>query len=195
MRNESNLIRNALEFAAKAHRTQVRKGTDIPYIVHPMEAALILTRAGASDSLIAAALLHDTLEDTNTTEQELEDVFGETVVKFVRYMTRNDDLDWFENRQHSIEKLGTSSREEKMLFLADKLANLRSIAADYSEIGNHLWERFNRGCEDQKWYYANIAKRLSPLSDVAAYHEYVLLVNRVFPPHPIAKADIAEHQN
>lgn len=195
MRNESNLIRKALEFAAKAHRTQERKGTDIPYIVHPMEAALILAQAGASDFLIAAALLHDTLEDTNTTEQELEDVFGETMVKFVRYMTKNDDLDWFENRQHSIEKLGTSSREEKMLFLADKLANLRSIAADYSEIGDHLWERFNQGCEDQKWYYANIAKRLSPLSDVAAYHEYVLLVNRVFPPHPIAKADIAEHQN
>ena len=190
MRNESNLIRKALEFAAKAHRTQVRIGTDIPYIVHPMEAALILTRAGASDSLIAAALLHDTLEDTNTTEQELEDVFGETVVKLVRYMTRNDDLDWFENRQHSIDKLGTSSREEMLLFLADKVANLRSIAADYAEIGDKIWDRFNKGCEDQKWYYANIAKGLSSLSDVAAYHEYVLLVDRIFHPHPITEADI-----
>lgn len=195
MKNESNLIHKALEFAAKAHRTQVRKGTGIPYIVHPMEAALILTQANESDSLIAAALLHDTLEDTNTTAQELEDVFGETVVKFVRYMTKNDDLDWFKNQQHAIEKLGTSSREEKMLFLADKLANLRSIAADHSKIGDQLWERFNKGREDQKWYYANIAKRLSPLRDVAAYHEYVLLVDRVFPPHPIAKAATAAHQN
>jgi (p)ppGpp synthase/HD superfamily hydrolase len=184
MRNELNLVHKALEFAAKAHRTLMRKGTDIPYIVHPMEAALILTQAGASDSLIAAALLHDTLEDTKTTEQELEDVFGETVVDFVRYMTKNDDLDWFENRLHSIEKLGTSSREEMMLFLADKLANLRSIAADYAEIGDKLWDRFNKGHEDQKWYYVNIAKRLSPLSDMAAYQEYVLLVDRVFHPGP-----------
>ena len=195
MENESNLIHEALEFAAKAHRTQVRKGTDIPYIVHPMEAALILTQANASDSLIAAALLHDTLEDTNTTEQELEDIFGETVVNFVRYMTENDDLDWLENRQHSIEMLGASSREEMMLFLADKLANLRSIAADYSEIGDKLWDRFNKGYEDQKWYYTSIAKRLPPLSDVAGYHEYVLLVDKVFPPHPIARACITAHQN
>jgi len=180
-----NLVHHALEFAAKAHRGQIRKGTDIPYIVHPMEAALILTQAGVSDSLIAAALLHDTLEDTNTTEQELEAVFGETVVKFVRYMTKNDDLDWFENRQRSIEKLDTSSREEMMLFLADKLANLRSIAVDYSEIGDKLWDRFNKGCEDQKWYYASVAKGLSPLRNVAAYQEYVLLVDRVFPSHPI----------
>lgn len=125
----------------------------------------------------------------------MEDVFGETVVKFVRYMTRNDDLDWFENRQHSIERLATSSREEMMLFLADKLANLRSIAADYSEIGDQLWDRFNKGREDQRWYYTSVAKELSPLSDVAGYHEYVLLVDRVFPAHPIAEADIAAHQN
>ena len=170
MRNESNLIHKALEFTAVAHGNQLRKGTHIPYIAHPMEAALILTQAGASDFLIAAALLHDALEDTNTTEDELKDAFGETVVNFVRYMTKNDDLSWFENRQHSIEKLGTSSREEMMLFLADKLANLRSIAADYAEIGDKLWNRFNNGCEAQKWYYANISKRLSPLSDVTAYH-------------------------
>ena len=195
MRNELNLIHKALEFAAKAHRTQMRKGTDIPYIVHPMEAALILTQAGASDSLIAAALLHDTLEDTNTTEQELKDIFGETVVKFVRYMTKNDDLDWFENRQHSIEELGTSSREEMMLFWADKLANLRSIAADYSEIGAKLWNRFNKGYENQKWYYVSIAKGLSPLSDLAAYQEYALLVDRFFSSHPIAEAGIAAYKN
>lgn len=180
MKNESNLIHKALEFAAVAHSNQLRKGTKIPYITHPMEAALILAQAGASDSLIAAALLHDTLEDTSTTQQELEDVFGETVVNFVRYMTKNDDLNWFENRQHSIGKLGTSSREEMLLFLADKLANLRSIAADYAEIGDKLWNRFNKGCEDQKWYYTGISKALNSLAVLSAYQEYRTLVQKVF---------------
>ena len=175
-----NLVHQALEFAAKAHREQLRKGTDIPYIVHPMEAALILSQAGASECLIAAAILHDTLEDTDTKEFELEAAFGSEVTHLVKSMTKDEDLSWEENRQHSIDRLSTATKDEKMLMLADKLANLRSIAADYELLHDELWVRFNRGYADQKWYYTGISKALNSLTDLSAYQEYCMLVQYVF---------------
>ncbi len=177
---DTNLIHKALKFASKAHSDQVRKGTDIPYIAHPMEAALILSQAGASETLIAAALLHDTLEDTPTTEQDLEYVFGSSVTELVKGMTKDTNLDWQGNRQHSIDRLAVMSMDEMLLLLSDKLANLRSIAVDYAEIGDALWNRFNRGYADQKWYYSSLADGMSALGEAPAYLEYKRLVQQLF---------------
>ena len=162
------IIANAICFAVRAHDGQTRKGSDIPYITHPVEVALILAQMGAGDDLIAAGLLHDTLEDTDTTAEELEAAFGKNVLAIVESDSENKTLSWEERKQATLTLLPNEGREAQMLALADKLANMRSIAEDYATLGDALWKRFNRGYEQQKWYYTGLHAALGALRDLAA---------------------------
>ena len=170
----------AIRFAVAAHAGQVRKGSDIPYITHPIEVAIILAQMGADDALIAAGLLHDTLEDTGTTAEELDAAFGARVLALVQSDSENKALSWEERKQATLNMLQDAGREEQMLALADKLANMRSIAADYIRIGDALWQRFNRGYEQQKQYYTGLHTALAALAGTEAYAEFGQLINSVF---------------
>lgn len=171
---------SAIRFAVAAHAGQTRKGSSEPYITHPTEAAIILAQMGADDELIAAGLLHDTLEDTGTTAEELEEAFGKHVLTLVQSDSENKALSWEERKQATLDALQSAGREEQMLALADKLANMRSIAKDFSDIGDALWQRFNRGYEQQKWYYTGLHTALGALTGLAAYAEFGQLINSVF---------------
>lgn len=133
MSDDLLLVLRAAEFAAHKHRDQKRKGTNAsPYINHPIDLAKILVEEGGiSDAnVIAAALLHDTLEDTETSEQELIGRFGESVAGIVAEVT---DTKWLQKRarkQLQISKASKSSHEAKLVKIADKIANLRDIIAD-----------------------------------------------------------------
>lgn len=156
------LIEKAIIFAAKAHANQVRKGTDIPYITHPYAVGMLLQKAKCSEEVIAAGILHDTLEDTNTTYEDLVDTFGVRIANLVAAASENDkSLPWEARKQLTIEMLKNASIEEIQVAVADKLHNLRAIRADYSLFGEKLWERFNRGKREQHWYYAGFVKALS----------------------------------
>lgn len=157
----SRLIEKAMQFAAIKHEGQMRKGTNIPYIIHPFGVALILQKAKQRDEVIAAGLLHDTLEDTNTTEAELCEHFGEEVLKLVQAASEPDkSLSWEERKNHTIQSLPHRSNEEITLIVADKLHNLRSIQEDVEREEDQLWSRFNRGKRDQSWYYMSILHAL-----------------------------------
>ncbi|MFD1030571.1 HD domain-containing protein [Metaplanococcus flavidus] len=153
----SQLIDNAICFAAVKHHGQYRKGTNTPYFTHPFAVAMILVEEAQTEEIVVAALLHDTLEDTDATEEELFKNFGEDILMLVKAASEPDkSLSWELRKQHTIEGLPLHSIEELHLILADKLHNLRSIHADVQKQGERIWQRFNRGKRDQCWYYMGI---------------------------------------
>ncbi len=157
-----DLIEKALIFAAKAHENQNRKGTNIPYITHPYAVGMYLQKAKCSEEVIAAGILHDTLEDTETTLQDLTDTFGTKVASLVVAASETDkNLPWEVRKQHTIEMLHNVSLEEIQVIVADKLHNLKSIHTDLDQFGESVWRRFNRGKREQHWYYASVVKVLS----------------------------------
>lgn len=162
-----NLVEKAIVFAASAHKHQTRKGTEIPYVTHPFAVGMMLQGAGCSEEVIAAGILHDTLEDTEATYESLVKEFGCRVADLVVAASENDkSLSWEERKQHTIEMLRDASMEELQVVVADKLHNLRSIRTDLEEHGDiMIWGRFNRGKEKQHWYYASIVKALAPRQD------------------------------
>ncbi|WP_339148686.1 MULTISPECIES: HD domain-containing protein [unclassified Sutcliffiella] len=158
-----NLVETAIMFAAEAHKNQTRKGTEVPYITHPFTVGMMLQGAGCSEEVVAAGILHDTLEDTEATYEILVKEFGGRVADLVVAASENDkSLSWEERKQHTIDGLKNASMEELQVIVADKLHNLRSIRRDLVEHGDMIWQRFNRGKQKQHWYYASIVKALTP---------------------------------
>lgn len=175
------MIHKAAEFARKAHEGTVRKGTGIPYINHPLEVAVIVAQITDDEEMVAAALLHDVLEDTPVTKLELEFLFGQRVAALVASETEDKSKTWQERKQATVEHLEQAPLDEKILVLGDKLSNLRDTARDYLEIGDKVWQRFNeKKKERHAWYYKSIVERLSELADYQAYMELVQLCRFVF---------------
>jgi (p)ppGpp synthase/HD superfamily hydrolase len=181
MKDEPDLsIHNAIQFAAHKHEGQTRKGSDIPYIVHPFEVMYILKENGCGKDVIIAGLLHDTLEDTDTTPKEIASNFGENILFLVRSETEDKSKSWKERKQTTISHLYSASVETKLVCCADKLSNLRSMYADLKRIGEKLWERFNAPKELIRWYYEELLKPLAEISDTEMYDELQMLVEVVF---------------
>ncbi len=178
---ENAILHRAILFATKAHEGQNRKGTDIPYISHPFEVAQILTSAGCDTALIVAGLLHDVLEDTDETSETIEKEFGPLVLSLIQSNSEDKSRSWEERKQHTIDYMTESaSLEELLLACADKLSNLRSIKADYLEYGDDVWSRFNRGKEQQSWYYSKLIDAFAPLHDFDMYWEISNLYTDIF---------------
>jgi myo-inositol-1(or 4)-monophosphatase len=180
-------LTEAIEFAAKCHEGQLRKGTNIPYMVHPMEACAIAATITSDPEVLAAAVLHDVAEDCGVTIKELQDRFGYRVAALVAAESelKEDDAEgsWQRRKQHTIDKLQDACGDELILTMADKLSNIRAICRDYEKLGDGLWKRFNQqDMKMQAWYYKSIRDKLVKLSDSAAFTEYSELVDRVFTP-------------
>ena len=177
-----NMLHHAIEFAAVAHKNQVRKGTEIPYIAHPFEVASILMRETTDENIIIAGLLHDTLEDTAVEPEDILREFGDGVLRLVQSNSENKSKIWEERKQHTIDFLmEDATYAEALLALADKLANLRSIAYDLDRFGNVVWGRFNAPSNQQKWYYQSLQEAFARhLADTEAYREFEALIKRVF---------------
>lgn len=155
-----SLKSKALEYATNAHSGQTRKVSGTLYIAHPIRVAKTLEEAGFSVKVVVAGFLHDVVEDTKMTNQDLQDVFGMEVAELVAAHTEDKTKSWEERKQHTINTVANSSLEVKALIAADKLDNLRSLIEDYNRIGENVWSYFKRGYEDQKWYHNSIADNL-----------------------------------
>ena len=177
---------DAIELAAWAHHGQVRKGTEIPYIVHPLAVAGILIRANCPEHLVIAGILHDTLEDTPLTLEEIRLPFGREVADLVVALSEPDKkAPWEERKAHTIEYLEQIATPEVLLVaVADKLDNMRAIREGLESDGEAFWLRFNRPRENQKWYYNRLAgvfeRRITAGAGVALTHAFRLDVARVF---------------
>lgn len=177
------IIFNALEFATKAHTGQFRKGTLLPYIVHPVDVMRNLILYNAPTDAVAAGILHDTLEDTLTTIDDLKNTFGDRITELVMGASEPDkSLSWEERKQHTFKFLAqTTDLEQLMVVCADKLSNITSIKQDMDTIGNKIWTRFNRGYNQQKWYYYGLAKIFEKHTEKSElFAKYITLTKEVF---------------
>ena len=183
----TELLDRAIVFAVKAHANTERRGKGYPYIVHPLEAVEIVATMTPDQELLAAAALHDTVEDTEVTVEQLKAEFGERVASLVadesdvmpEGMTEEDS--WHQRKQAAIDRLSKASHDAKMVALGDKLSNMRAIARDYDEIGDALWNRFHTNDpKEHEWHYRGLADALRELEDTMAYKEFESLINKVF---------------
>ena len=181
------LFERAITFAVKAHGGATRKGSNTPYIVHPLEAAAIAATLTSDEEVLSAAVLHDTIEDTAVTAEELRREFGERVLSLVLSDTENkrETLPpaetWELRKQETLIALEHASKEQLIIVLSDKLSNMRAIFRGCLERGDGVFEIFHvKDKAKQAWYYRGIAERLKPLKDTAAYREYVCLLEKVF---------------
>jgi (p)ppGpp synthase/HD superfamily hydrolase len=151
----------ALALAARAHRNQLRKGTDLPYFAHPVHVSIILIRHGFGEDLTIAGLLHDVVEDTDTALQVIADEFGDNVAQLVQEVSETKSADgaelpWEQRKAEKLAHLQAGGPDVAALKAADAIHNLRSIIADLAGVGQQVWARFKRGPEPTLWYYEEI---------------------------------------
>ncbi len=177
------MINKAKAFATKAHEGQLRKGTEKPYIVHPIEVAEIVATMTEDEEVIAAAYLHDTIEDCEgITSEILQEEFGEKVADIVTQESEDKSKSWAERKGATIDSLKTAPMEVKIIALGDKLSNMRDIDRDYPVCGEELWCRFRmkKKCIIG-WYYKGVQDSLKEsLSHTEAYQEYCDLIEKNF---------------
>lgn len=180
----NNLIEKAREFAKEAHKEQVRKTTGAPYIGHPFHVAKILEDAGLPTAVIVAGLLHDTVEDTDVTIEDIFREFGNEVGDLVAYNTEEKEHSWEERKTHTVEQLKRGTLYQKALVVADKFANLLELIRVHEKIGDDVFKAFKRGKEQQGWYFNGVAKsgkeNLSEEEIPAFFHEYEKTVESFF---------------
>ena len=182
------LVSEAVVFAVKAHDGMRRKKSDAPYILHPMEAAVIVGTMTEDQNMIAAAALHDVVEDAGISMDEIGEKFGQRVRELVASETEDKRADlppedtWRIRKEESLNVLkNTDDMGVLMVWLGDKLANMRSIYRDWKTEGDAMWERFNqKDKNEQAGYYRSIAKLTERLADTAAWIEYSTLTELVF---------------
>lgn len=188
MLKNGSLIDRAVEFAALAHSGSMRKGgSNMPYIVHPMEVMVLVSQLTDDEEVIAAAALHDVVEDTQYTLDDISKHFGERVAMLVdiesedkREGTPKSET-WKIRKQESLQKEADAPREAKIIMLADKLSNMRATHRDFLQNPDSVWDKFNMKDErEQEWYYRSIAELLKEFEDTDQYKEYISILNEIF---------------
>jgi (p)ppGpp synthase/HD superfamily hydrolase len=185
-------IKRALDKAFELHKEQKRKSSETPYIVHIYDVAkYLLSEPDVSEEVIIAGILHDTLEDTCYTADELEKEFGREVLHLVKFATEPQQFatkseqekrrTWKIRKQTTVDACKTASREQLLLEIADKLSNLQSIKEDRIVLGEAVWSKFDASEDDIKWYYCSLKKIFcDTLQHSRMFKIYDKLVDEVF---------------
>ena len=183
----TDLLDRAIIFAVQAHHNTERRGKGFPYIVHPMEAVEIVATITPDQELLAAAALHDTVEDTDVTVEQLREQFGERIADLVHAESDqftegiSEEDSWHDRKQAAIDRLAAAPRDAKIVAMGDKLSNMRAIWRDYQMKGDELWKIFHvTDKASHEWHYRGLAASLSELSYTFAYQEFVRLIDEVF---------------
>ena len=184
---DTQLVDRAILFAVKAHSGTERRGKGFPYVIHPMEAMAIVATITPDPELLAAAALHDTVEDTDITLDVLRAEFGERVAKLVADESdvftegKSEEETWHQRKKAAIDRLARAPHDAKIVALGDKLSNMRAIARDYAVQGDALWNLFHaKDRKDHEWHYRGLADALRELQDTPAFQEFEQLINQVF---------------
>ncbi len=178
-------IERAVEMASLAHGAQKRKGTEMPYLVHPCSVGLLLAGAGCPEDVVVAGLLHDTLEDTDLEPEAIRREFGDAVLAIVQGCSEPaKSVPWEERKRHTLHLLETASDEIRLVSCADKLHNVRSMGADRERLGEVVWTKFKRGREQQAWYYRGLVGALCreplPAPGAELFHALSAAVTALF---------------
>ena len=183
----SDLIDKAIFYATMKHKNVNRKGSKIPYIIHPLEAMSIAATMTDDEEIIAATALHDVIEDTDTTYDDIKNEFGKRVADLVAHESKNlldgysKDLSWYEVKKLELNHLIKCDKDTKIVTLSDKLSNMRNIHNDYYLNGDDFWNRFNEKNPNlHKWRFYELLKCFDELKDTMAYMEFEQLVKDTF---------------
>ncbi|MBQ6487376.1 bifunctional (p)ppGpp synthetase/guanosine-3',5'-bis(diphosphate) 3'-pyrophosphohydrolase [Candidatus Saccharibacteria bacterium] len=184
------LLDKAIVYATEKHSGDFRKGTSVPYIVHPLEAVAIVASITDDDDILAAAALHDVVEDTGTPLEEIRKEFNDHIADLVASESEDKREDqpaedtWKIRKEETITFLKTASYESKLIAIGDKLSNIRAIAREYEVLGKKLWEKFRiKDKSEHGWYYSSLAEIFTAdekLKNTNACREYVEKVHQVF---------------
>ena len=180
------LVSDAMIFAASAHDGMQRKGTRIPYILHPGEVAAIAATLTDDEEVLAAAILHDVMEDCGVSEETLCTRFSARVAALVKSETQERSGDpretWLARKHGAVARIAQAERAAKIIALSDKLSNMRAIHRDFDQYGEDLFFRFHQ--HDKKlhaWYYHSCAALLKDeLGDTQAWQELMEHIEYVF---------------
>ena len=183
-----DLVSEAIIFSTAAHDGMRRRKSEAPYILHPMEVGAIIGTMTDNQEVIAAGVLHDVVEDAGIIIEQIGEKFGARVMELVASETENKreqlppEDTWRIRKEESLEKLRTTDDiEVLMLWIGDKLSNIRAIYRDYLIDGDALWDKFHQSdIGAQAWYYRSIMKYTERLSDTFAWIEYKTLVEKIF---------------
>ena len=185
---DSSLLDRAIAFACEAHRNVERRGKGFPYITHPLEAMSIVSTITSDQELLAAACLHDVIEDTEYTYEDIKERFGERVADLVNAETdqvfpnMSSSESWHLRKEAAIKHLAEASREVQIVAIGDKLSNMRAIYRDYKVDGESFFNRFHvKDPKEHAWHYRSLAESFNKIRDTEAYQEFVHLINKVFP--------------
>lgn len=179
---------NAILFASKAHEGMKRKGFNLPYFFHPLEVLNLVSYLTEDEDILSAAVLHDTVEDTSVTIEEIRENFGDRVAEMVGEESENkrDGLpkseSWLIRKQEAIEEIkNTKNIGTKMVCLGDKVSNLRSFNMLKLQYGEDMWNCFNmKDPTKHYWYYNSLKEALVELEDTVVYKEMSFLIDVIF---------------
>ena len=182
------LLTDAMAFAIAAHGEVLRKGDGSPAILHAMEAAAVAASLTGDEEVLAAAVLHDTVEDAGADLEDIRARFGDRVAMLVGAETEDKmrhlppEQSWRARKEAAIERLRAETDPgAAIVTLGDKLSNMRALYRSREKKGDAVWEAFHqRDPEQHHWYYRAIAGALSSLDHTAAWREYDWLIRRVF---------------
>ena len=183
-----DLVSEAIVFSTRAHDGMRRRKSGVPYVLHPLEVSAIIGSMTDDQAVIAAGVLHDVVEDAGVTIEEIGETFGERVKSLVASETENKreelppEETWRIRKEESLEVLKNAEDPAVlMLWIGDKLSNIRTIYRDFLVEGNALWDKFHQSDVNmQAWYYRSIVKLTDRLSDTSAWLEYKTLTELVF---------------
>lgn len=157
----------ALKIAAKAHRDQVRKGTDVPYVSHPVAVAMIISEYTTDKDIIVAGILHDILEDVEPSiysEADMRSDFGDKITDIVKDVSEDKiagepEKPWIERKKGYLAHLDNLVNVEPIIVsTADKIHNLTDILEEYEKVGDSIWQKFNASKDDELWFYSEFLK-------------------------------------
>ena len=184
----TDLVSEAIVFSTMAHDGMRRRKSAAPDILHPLEVGAIVGTMTDNQEVIAAGILHDVVEDAGITIEEIGEKFGKRVMELVASETENKreelpaEETWRIRKEESLEKLKASDDVEVlMLWIGDKLSNIRTIYRDFLVEGSAIWNKFHQSDVNvQAWYYRSVMKYTERLSDTLAWKEYKTLVEKIF---------------
>ncbi len=175
---QPSLIEKAIRMAASAHEGQMRKDGP-PYIIHPFAVALMLARHGFKEEVIAAALVHDVLEDTAVTAEQMGEELGAEVLELVQAVSYEKGLSWEDQRVKYIEAVRVAPEGAKAISIADKIHNAESLLMGYEKEGKAMWGRFNRPRDKKIWFEEEMLKMARESWRHPLVDEYAALVEKL----------------
>lgn len=184
---DTSFLDKAINFAVKAHSGVERRGKGFPYIVHPLEAVAIVATITKDQEILAAAALHDVIEDTKYTEEDIRKEFGDRVAKLVSSESdiviegKSEADSWQDRKRYAIDRLKKLDRDGKIVAIGDKLSNARAMLMDYRSLGEELWNKFHvTDPKLHKWHYEGLLDSFSEINDTYAYEEFKNIVEKLF---------------